>query len=196
MLEVLHRHLVVVCLDVAQLSTALAHSCQCRLHLHHLIHLLLGSSLLIAEEAEHPIDMRAVGIADAGGNGVPVKVILLLSQGDAALRDIEDVVLAVFLVSAKAEAHELLVTILQQSLLHGKEIILRGSLLQFLQQGLHRSDALTVAAFLIHGEFVEVTQFLLHGAILRFLLSRSEILQDLVDPFVVVLLQLVEATEA
>ena len=140
--------------------------------------------------------MRTVSIADAGSNRVGVQIILLLSQGNTTLTHIQDIVLTVFLVGTESETHELLVAILQQSLLNSKEVIFRCSLLQLLEVRQYRSNTLAVTTLLVHGELVEIAQFLLHGAFLVLLLSAGQVFQNRIDPFVVILLQLVEAAEA
>ena len=62
------------------------------------------------------------------------------------------------------------------------------------EDGLDGSHALTIAAHGVHGELVEVAELLLHRTLRVVLLEQLG--EDAVDALVVVLLQLVEATEA
>ena len=138
--------------------------------------------------------MLLVGLAYGGSGRVGVEVILLLAEHESALVDVQDVHLGVLLVGSEAYAHghavaERGILELQRAQVgHGL-----GSLnLAYERHG--RGYAFLVAAHGVHGQLVEVAQFLLCGSGLVSVLEQVG--QDGVDTLVVVKRQLVKAAEA
>ena len=141
--------------------------------------------LVETEEAEHAHDMLLIGLADGRGGRVVGHIIVFLAEGKTRLVDAEDIVLAVFLVGSEIGA------VYTSEALHG--IFLhefhQGSLgLGSLHLADERHDGLhtlTVAARRIHGELIIVAHLALIGTC--GILFGQEILQDVVDTYVVVL---------
>ena len=192
--KVAERHLIVVCLNIAQFGAALAHLGQCRFQLHHLLHLLLGHTLLETIKLEHTYDMLLVGFTDFCRSLIVIKIIFLLSQRQAALIDVQDVHLCVLLVGTESHIHKLLVAIKHQVFLDVEQFFLRLGSLHLIDYRHHGLHAFLVAAFLVHGEFIEVRELLLNSSL--GISSFEKLVENAIDAFVVVFLQTVEASIA
>ena len=192
--QLLQRHLVVVGLRVAQLGAALRNQRHRCLEAEHGVALGLGLCLREAEELEHAGDVLLVGLANLHRGLIVIQIVVFLSEGETALRDVQDVHLHILLVGteARAEGHAVAHRgILQLQLL---QVLLRAGSLHLVEQRLHRCDALIVAAHRVHGQLVEVGELAFRGAVGKLFLLQ--VAQDGVDALVVVFLQLVEAAEA
>ena len=193
-LQLSKRHLIVIGLRVAQLRTALRNQGQRRLEAEDGIALCLCLCLREAEELEHTGDVLLVGLANLHRCLVVVQIVVLLSEGESALRDVQDVHRYVLLVGTEAIAEWLTIATLSILQLHLLQVGLRAGSLHLVEQRLHRSDAFLVATHRVHGQLVEVGELALRRASgIRFLL---QVAKNGVDALVVVFLQLVEAAKA
>ena len=187
-------HFVVVGLHIAQFGTRFRHLGQPGLHVENGVHFLLSHLLLEAEEAEHTHDMFLISLAYGGGSLIVVEIIFFLSEHETALIDIEDVHLGVLLVGAEIGAVGHAVAEGRILELYAAQGIGRLGLLNLVDERHGGRHALAVASCGVHGEFVEVAEFLLHASACGGF-SR-EFGQDFVDAFVVVTGQAVETAEA
>ena len=192
--EVGQRHLVIVGDGVAQLRARLRHLGQGGLHAQDVLHLLLGGGLLEAEQAEHAYDVALVGLPNLGGGGVGLQVIVLLTERQPRLTDTEDVLRGILLVGTEVGAEELLITVAGLLQLYLEELLLGLGGLQLADDGHGRCDAVALAAVGVHGQLIEVAQFLLHAAC--GIAVVEQFLQDTVDALVVVFSQAVETAIA
>ena len=78
-------HLVIVGVDVAQLHLTVAGFGQTGLDSHHGLHLLLGSSVVIAHQFEQVFHVVLIGITNADGLRVIVQIVVTGAQSDATL---------------------------------------------------------------------------------------------------------------
>ena len=164
--KLLQRHLVVVGNGVAKLCTRLRYLGQSRLHLHDVLHLLLGDRLLEAEQLEHPDDVLLVGLADFGRSLVVLQIVVLLAEGQAALVDVENVLGSVLLVGSDVGSEELHVAVGRQLHLNVEELLLGLGSLQAVDDGHERSQAVLLPAGRVHRQFVQVAQLLFDGTLL------------------------------
>ena len=84
-LEVKHRHLIVVGLRVTEFGARLGRLGQSRLDLHDVLHLLLGSFLLEAEQAEHTDDVLLISLPDFDGGRVVLHIVVFLPKRQSTL---------------------------------------------------------------------------------------------------------------
>ena len=138
--------------------------------------------------------MLLIGLAYGGGSLIVVEIIFFLSEHETALIDIEDVHLGVLLVGAEIGAVGHAVAEGRILELYAAQGIGRLGLLNLVDERHGGRHALAVASCGVHGEFVEVAEFLLHASACGGF-SR-EFGQDFVDAFVVVTGQAVETAEA
>ena len=194
LLEFAERHFVVVGLRIAKLGTALGDKRQRGLKAEDSIALGFGLLVRESEKTEHAGNMFLVGFPDLDRCLVVVQVVILLSERQSTLTDIENVHSHIFLISTKAIAIRHSIAEDPVFELHTAQVVLRTGCFYFVEEWLHRCDALLIAASRVHGQLVEVGQLALRRTLGKLLLV--EFVKDGVDALVVVLLQLVKAAEA
>ena len=124
---------------------------------------------------------------------VVVQVVVFLSECKTALTHVEDIHRHVFSICAKSRTEWNTITKDSIFLLDFEQVVFRISFFHLVQQRLHGCDTLFVPTFSIHCQFVEIREFALCRSLRKFLFLK--LVQNRIDALVVVLLQLVEATE-
>ena len=193
-LKLLKGHLVVVGLRVTEFSTRLRHLGQSRLHLHDVLHLLRGHAFTKAKQLEHLYYVLLKGFTDIGCSLIVIEVILLLSQRQATLIDVQDILRGVLIVGTETTEEELLFSVWSQLQLDVQQLLVGLGSLQFLDQGHQGSHTLVVTTCGVHSQLVEIAEFLLNRTLLVGI--ALQFLQNTVDALVVVLLQTIKTTIA
>ena len=138
--------------------------------------------------------MFAVGIAYLHHCLVVVKVVILLSEGESALREVVDIHRNVLLVGTEGIVVEHAVAEHGVLLLQCQQVGFGLCGLNLVEQRLHRSYAFALAAGRIHSQLVEIGKLGLNGiAFVGLLLKRT---QNAVDAFLVVVVEDVEGSVA
>ena len=176
------RHLVVVGLGIAQFGLRAAHLSQFGLHVHDVRHLL--RSLLLGESKvlEHLGDGLFVGLADVGGSGV--EIVLFLPHPNAALLHPQYILRGVLLVGSKIGSEEYVEVLWYQLQLYLEQLLHRRGLLHLPDDAHQRLHTLLVAALAVHGQAIEVGQFLLRGSVGK--TACLQIFEDGLDTLLVV----------
>ena len=138
--------------------------------------------------------MLLVGFADFGRCLVVVQVVLLLSQRNAALCHVQNVLRGILLVGCYACAEESGSTILCQLQLNVEELLHGLGLLHSLNHLHDGCRTLLGAAHGVHSQLVEVRELLLHRSL--GVGVGLQLFQDAVNTLVVVLCQTVETAKA
>ena len=193
-IELLESHLVIVSLRVTEFCARLRSLGQSDLHLHDVLHLLFSHTLLKTKELEHADDMLFVSLTDLGGSLVSFQIIVFLSQGQSALRKIQDVVGCILLVSTNIRTKQLRFAIGHHLQLDGKELVFSLCSLHFLDERHDWRQAVLFTTGRIHRQLVEVAQFLFDGTSRIGILLQ--LLQNTIDALVVVFSQTVKAAVA
>ena len=140
------RHLVVVGLRVAQLGAASRNECQRGLGAEDGVATSLSLLLSEAVDLEHPGNVFAVGIAYLHHCLVVVEVVILLSEGEPALREVVDIHRNVLLVGTEGIVVEHAVAEHGVLLLQCQQVGFGLGGLNLVEQRLHRGYAFTLAA--------------------------------------------------
>ena len=197
--EVLHEsvvcHLVVVGLHVAQLYLALACLGDACLDAYCGVGLALSSSLVVAGENEHLLEVFGVSLAHSNHLSVVREVVVALAESESALTKTHEVVGSVLHVGTYADSeHEAVETACVE--LCCDELILAAvvHVVNLLQNRLQRFCTLAVAAHAVHSEVVERTYLLSECALgLRF---RRVLLDESKDALLVHLVEVGERSVA
>ena len=178
------RHLMVVGLNVAQLHAVVAGLGDARLNIDNGLHLLLGSSLVVARHEEELLQISLVSFQDALVLRIVGKIVVAGVQSESALTHSNDVPLRIFLVGAYAYAKHHGTLTIAVELRHDQLILLAvldGTNLG--QRGLDGSVPLAVHARRVHHQVVE-RSYLLSERTLR-LLGRSILQNDVLYAFLI-----------
>ena len=195
LLQLVEGHLVVAVGRIAKFDCAERSLGEAGLYLHDSLHVPLGVVFIHAEELEEVDDIFLVFLADFLCLGIVVEVIFLFAQRDAALADAHDVGRTVHHVGADIGA-EVSGYAFHHHEVHGREyLVLLLDDADSPHVGAYRLHAFAVEAGGIHGDIVEVADFLLDasGSVLGF--GSGEGGDDVMELLAVVLTQLVECAE-
>ena len=163
--EVLHEgivcHLVVVGLHVAQLHLSLTCLSDACLDAHCSVRLALRSSLVVAGEHKHLLEVFGISLAHCNHLSVVREVVVALAESESALTDAYEVVGSVLHVGTYAGSeHKTVESACVKLRCHKLVLAAVSDVVDLLQKRLQRFCALTVAAHTVHGEVVERTYLL------------------------------------
>ena len=165
-LELFQRHLIVVGLRVTQFCARLADLSKFRLYLHHVLHLFRCYRLTKAKQLEHLGYVRLKRLTNLSRSLIVIQIIFLLSERQATLIDVQDILCRYLVISSETGIVESLLTIRHKFQQDSLQLLVTLGCFQSFDQRHHRSHTLTVTTIHIHRQFVEIAQFLFCGALL------------------------------
>ena len=184
---------MIVLVDVAELYLAIACLGDAGLDSHHCLHLLLGSSLVVAYHLEELLHISLVCITNLLGLLVIVYIVIAYTKTETTLSYLYEVVGGITKVGAHTDAihHGTLATEIELS---GNKLVLSAVLdgCDAVESWLDRCPSLLVQANAVHTEVVERTDLLSERALLLWLGSILE--DDVLDALLVLLKEVGEST--